>query len=172
MATNSLLYHDMPFPVFFNASAAKCPPRRPLKKNNTCIHMTLHTPQMRDLYFFINKGIQKLFHWAKKVCATTHYCKQALFRRMSVRVTINAPWIQVSSARAWPIFMIVDIDNDKSTTHQLWGPEMHTISYVSKVYTTQGCQPLEILNLETLSLTFIIWSLTWGTDHHNSLSWL
>ena len=55
MATNSLLYHDIPFPVFFNASAAKCPPRRPLKKINTCIHMTLHTLQIRDLYFLIKK---------------------------------------------------------------------------------------------------------------------
>ena len=42
IGTSSLLYHSMPLPAVFKATAAKCPPRSPLQKilTDTSIHIT------------------------------------------------------------------------------------------------------------------------------------
>ena len=137
MATNSLLYHDMPFPVFFNASAAKCPPRRPLKKmKHIHLHDFTYPAYKGSLFFYLKKGTQKLFHWAKKVCLTTNYCIKALFCRMLVHVIINAPWIHSLQRKGVANFCdTCSRHNNKSKMYQLWEPEMHKLSVISLYYT-------------------------------------
>ena len=113
------------------------PTKKASKKINTCIQMTLHTLQIRDLYFLIKKkGTQKLFHWAKKVCLITHYCMQALFCRMLVHVIINAPWIHSLQRKGVANFCdTCSRHNNKSKMYQLWEPEMHKLSVISLYYT-------------------------------------
>jgi len=106
------------------------------KKKHIHLHDFTYPADKGSLFFYLKKGTQKLFHWAKKVCLTKNYCMKALFCRMLVHVIINVPWIHSLQCQGVANFHVTcSRHNNKSKMYQLWEPEMHKLSVIRPYYT-------------------------------------